>query len=128
MPKISICVPAYQNPAGVARLLSSVREQTFSDYEVVLTDDSGDDGVKKAALASGVQNLHYHKNGVRLGATGNCWPSVGHGRYPCRRMEARLRGSRGRAGQTPQGRRPRTEDKNPSRLPFPDGLPLTGLP
>lgn len=71
MPKVSICVPAYRNPAGIARLLSSVKEQTFTDYEVVLTDDSPDDSVKAAAENSGVKNLYYYKNASRLGATGN---------------------------------------------------------
>lgn len=71
MPKVSICVPAYGNAAGIARLLSSIKEQTFKDYEVVLTDDSPDESVEAAVLKSGVRNLHYHKNETRLGASAN---------------------------------------------------------
>lgn len=71
MPKVSICVPAYGNPEGIQRLLTSIREQTFVDYEVVLTDDSLDDSVKAVALRAGIQRLQYHKNETRLGATGN---------------------------------------------------------
>lgn len=71
MPKVSVCVPAYGNAAGIARLLASIKEQTFTDYEVVLTDDSADDSVKKAAEESGVNNLHYYRNKARLGAAGN---------------------------------------------------------
>lgn len=71
MPKVSICVPAYGNPEGIRRLLASIKEQDFTDYEVVLTDDSPDDSVKAAALSAGMEGLHYHKNETRLGATGN---------------------------------------------------------
>lgn len=71
MPKVSICIPAYGNPEGIQRLLDSIREQTFTDYEVVLTDDSPDDSVKAVALGAGIERLHYHKNETRLGATGN---------------------------------------------------------
>lgn len=71
MPKVSICVPAYGNPSGIRRLLNSIKEQTFTDYEVVLTDDSQDDSVKAVALSAGMESLHYYKNADRLGATGN---------------------------------------------------------
>lgn len=76
MPKVSICVPAYGNPGGIARLLASVAEQTYTDYEVILTDDSPDNSVQAAAERSAVNNLHYHKNETRLGATGNWNESV----------------------------------------------------
>ena len=45
MVKVSICVPAYKNPVGVERLLESVKVQSFTDYEVVVTDDSPDGSV-----------------------------------------------------------------------------------
>lgn len=77
MPKVSICVPAYGNSAGIRRLLGSVKEQTYTDYEVILTDDSPDDSVKKAALESDLKNISYHKNEKRLGATAN-WNAAVH--------------------------------------------------
>ena len=40
MPKVSICIPTYNNVHEVERLLSSIRQQTYTDYEVVITDDS----------------------------------------------------------------------------------------
>ncbi|MCX7010103.1 MAG: glycosyltransferase, partial [Kiritimatiellaeota bacterium] len=41
-PKVSICIPAYQQPQGLARALQSLLEQDFRDYEVIVTDDSAD--------------------------------------------------------------------------------------
>lgn len=71
MPKVSICIPAYGNPEGIKRLLSSVREQTYTDYEVVVTDDSPDDAVEKAVRQAAIPALRYYKNRTRLGASAN---------------------------------------------------------
>ncbi len=48
MPEISICVPAYENAEGIRRLLWSARGQTYQDFEIIITDDSGTDAVQKA--------------------------------------------------------------------------------
>ena len=46
-PFISICIPAYQRTAFLKRLLDSIKIQTYSNYEVVITDDSPDFDVKE---------------------------------------------------------------------------------
>lgn len=71
MPKVSICVPAYGNPEGIRRLLDSVAAQSYQDYEVVLTDDSADESVRRAVQEAGLCRLRYQKNEIRLGASGN---------------------------------------------------------
>lgn len=71
MPKVSICVPAYGNPDGICRLLDSIKKQNFSDYEVVVTDDSADDSVREIVQKAGIPKLRYRKNEIRLGASGN---------------------------------------------------------
>ncbi|HJA92890.1 MAG TPA: glycosyltransferase [Candidatus Eisenbergiella merdipullorum] len=40
IPKVSICIPAYNNEAEVRRLLASIAAQTMQDAEIILTDDS----------------------------------------------------------------------------------------
>lgn len=47
-PGVSICVPAYNNPEEVARLFDSIWSQTFSDYKVILSDDSTDNRIEEA--------------------------------------------------------------------------------
>ena len=47
MPKVSICVPAYQNQEEVKRLIDSAREQTFQNFEFIITDDSKDNNIEK---------------------------------------------------------------------------------
>lgn len=78
MPKISICIPAYKNPGGIARLLASVKKQTYSDYEVIITDDSPEDTVKAVVDNCGIENVQYMKNKTRLGATANWNEAVRH--------------------------------------------------
>jgi glycosyltransferase involved in cell wall biosynthesis len=43
MPKVSICIPCYNNPGEVERLLNSILEQSYTDYEVNISDDSIND-------------------------------------------------------------------------------------
>ena len=47
-PKVSICIPAYNNEAEVRRLLSSIAAQTMQDVEIILTDDSTNGGDRGA--------------------------------------------------------------------------------
>jgi cellulose synthase/poly-beta-1,6-N-acetylglucosamine synthase-like glycosyltransferase len=38
--KVSICIPVYNNPNGLKKLLDSIRIQDYKDYEVIVSDDS----------------------------------------------------------------------------------------
>ena len=82
MPKVSVCIPAYENPEGIARLLESLLLQSFGDYEVIITDDSQSGAVEKAARAVFGRHggssgnvpdgrLRYVRNKERLGAVPN---------------------------------------------------------
>ena len=57
MVKVSICVPAYKNPVGVERLLESIKVQSFTDYEVVVTDDSPDGSVEEVVRRAEVPGI-----------------------------------------------------------------------
>jgi glycosyltransferase involved in cell wall biosynthesis len=69
---ISICIPAYKNINYLKRLLNSIADQTFTNYEVVVTDDSPDDSVKNfIAGYQRVRNLRHFKNATALGTPEN---------------------------------------------------------
>jgi len=71
-PFISICIPAYKHVEYLQRLLDSVLMQTYTDYEIVITDDSPDDSV--AALVETYQSktvIRYYKNAQPLGTPEN---------------------------------------------------------
>ena len=40
--KVSICIPTYNKPAELKRLLTSIETQSFRDYEIIISDDSND--------------------------------------------------------------------------------------
>jgi glycosyltransferase involved in cell wall biosynthesis len=69
--KISICIPAYKRPENLRRLLTSIAEQTFRDFEIIITDDSPDDSVKEIVSQFSEQPIYYFKNEHSLGTPAN---------------------------------------------------------
>lgn len=69
MVKVSICIPAYNNVESMERLLRSIWEQDYTDYEVIITDDSDDESIYE--LVRDRSQVQYYKNKNRLGSTAN---------------------------------------------------------
>jgi len=42
-PKVSIVIPSYNHEKFVAEAIQSVLDQTFQDFEIVITDDGSTD-------------------------------------------------------------------------------------
>ncbi len=76
-PFISICIPAYNRVNYLERLLDSIGSQTFTDFEVVITDDSPGDQVRRfiEQYQAGFP-LHYFHNGQPLGTPENWNESI----------------------------------------------------
>ncbi|MCX6293458.1 MAG: glycosyltransferase [Sphingobacteriales bacterium] len=79
IPHISICIPAYKNVTHLSRLLDSIRQQTFKDFEVIITDDSPDssidDFIKQANYPF---EIRYFKNSPAAGSPENWNISIRH--------------------------------------------------
>ena len=75
MSRVSICIPAYRNPDGIKRLLSSIVSQTYQDYEVVISDDTPEQDKtidKMIDLESfGIKNIRYQIHEHHEGAASN---------------------------------------------------------
>lgn len=70
--KVSICIPTYKQVKYLRKTLMSILEQTYSDYEIVVTDDSPDDSVKSLLKEFDFKGkLHYYKNESALGSPEN---------------------------------------------------------
>jgi glycosyltransferase involved in cell wall biosynthesis len=64
MPKVSICIPCYNNADEVERLLNSILNQDYKDYEVNISDDSTDNDTEKLMeqYSGIIRDLHYIHN------------------------------------------------------------------
>ncbi len=74
MPKVSICIPTYNNLEQVKHLIQSIEEQTYKDVEIIITDDSTDnqieDWIKETSTKGTVKCLQhstYQHNAKPLG-------------------------------------------------------------
>src|ERR1044072_4054338 len=69
---ISICIPAYKNVDFLKRLLDSIAIQTYSNYEIIICDDSPDESVAEFIKSRSVlKNIRYHRNVSSLGTPEN---------------------------------------------------------
>lgn len=67
MPKVSICVPTYNNVKETERLISSIMEQTYEDYEIIITDDSDNDNIGNLIQKLSDERIRYVHNVNKLG-------------------------------------------------------------
>lgn len=73
--KVSICIPVYNNPDGLDKLLRSIENQDYRDFEVIVSDDSANDECKDIALSYNNDfDLNYIKH-VATGKPGDNWNS-----------------------------------------------------
>ncbi len=71
-PKVSICIPTYNQTAYLKILLDSIAGQTFKDYEIIVSDDSTTTDVKKLIDSfSFGEKLRYYHNQPSLGSPSN---------------------------------------------------------
>ncbi|MCW3167504.1 glycosyltransferase [Chryseobacterium sp. 09-1422] len=72
MAKVSICIPTYNNLEAFKRCLDSVLVQKYSDYEIVITDDSSNDEIEKYLNEQNIlKDIFYFKNQITLGSPEN---------------------------------------------------------
>jgi glycosyltransferase involved in cell wall biosynthesis len=71
-PSVSVCIPAYNQPTFVERLLESIVNQRFSNFEVIVTDDSTNDSVEKIVHRyKKAADISYSRNLQCLGSPRN---------------------------------------------------------
>jgi glycosyltransferase involved in cell wall biosynthesis len=78
---ISICIPTYNSGEKLERLLDSIENQVFTDYEVVISDDSNNDSVKRIIDEKYPHmTIRYFHNQMPLGTPGNWNNAVDKGK------------------------------------------------
>src|SRR5437899_2267454 len=80
-PTVSVCIRAHSRPLALQQAIESALAQTFTDFELVISDDSGQ--MAEVAYASGDSRIRYHQNPTPVGSTTNI-------RAACSRARGRL--------------------------------------
>lgn len=76
--KISICIPAYNHPHLLQQCLQSIIAQTYTDLEVIVTDDSLHDDLANVVANIGDDRIKYFKNVTQLGSPQNWNEGIKH--------------------------------------------------
>jgi glycosyltransferase involved in cell wall biosynthesis len=72
MAKVSVCIPAYRQVEFLRKTLASVAMQDLEDYELIVSDDSPDDAVRKLLdTFSFGEKLRYFHHSPALGSPAN---------------------------------------------------------
>lgn len=70
--KVSVCIPAYKNVRFLEKALDALVMQDYTDWEIIITDDSPDDSVRALAAQYHARlPLHYYKNEPAAGMPAN---------------------------------------------------------
>lgn len=66
MAKVDVLIPAYGRKTGLAMVLASLLGQTFRDFDVIVSDQTGEQDVflDSVEIQSAVQALRYHGHNV----------------------------------------------------------------
>ena len=76
--KVSVCIPAYRQTEFLKKSLDSLFLQRYSDYEVIVSDDSPDDVVARLVdRYRADRRMRYYRNPRRLGTPANWNAAVG---------------------------------------------------
>jgi glycosyltransferase involved in cell wall biosynthesis len=77
-PLISICIPSYKRIVFLERLLKSIEEQSFRDFEIIIADDSPDTSVELLIRQKfSFLPVIYFRNQIPLGTPANWNYAIG---------------------------------------------------
>lgn len=66
-PKISICIPAYNRPKYLKKAIESVLEQTFDDFELIISDDCSPNNLYPVVSEYKDKRIKYFRQKNNLG-------------------------------------------------------------
>lgn len=73
LPKISIVIPVYNGERYIAECLESIYQQTYSNFEIIVVDDTSTDATRAIVerLGDAYGRLRYIRNSQNLGTGGS---------------------------------------------------------
>lgn len=72
-PTVSLAMPVYNGGQYIGEAIQSILDQTFEDFELIITDNASTDDTQQICLdfAEKDPRVRYHRNPQNLGAAGN---------------------------------------------------------
>jgi len=72
-PRVSIGIPVYNGENYIIPALDSILDQTYTNFEVIISDNASSDGTADICrqYASQDHRIHYYRNEINLGAAQN---------------------------------------------------------
>jgi len=76
-PRISICLPTYNGEVWIAETIQSVLDQTFTNWELIISDDASTDGTREIVrqFLTADPRIVYNQQQIRCGA-GQNWNTL----------------------------------------------------
>ncbi|WP_214071532.1 glycosyltransferase [Mucilaginibacter sp. dw_454] len=71
MPKVSIIVPTYNRSIYLKETLNSILSQSFTDYEIIITDNNSTDDTENVVKSFSDPRIVYSKNPENVGSVNN---------------------------------------------------------
>lgn len=71
MPKVSVCIPTYNNADTLAQAIESALNQSFEVYEVIITDNASNDNTEQVVNSFDDGRISYFRNTKNIGMVGN---------------------------------------------------------
>jgi len=71
MPKVTIGLPTFNRAKFLGQTIKLILEQTFQDFELIVSDDASADGTARAVSQFTDSRILYHRNQFNLGIPGN---------------------------------------------------------
>jgi glycosyltransferase involved in cell wall biosynthesis len=69
--RVSVCIPVYNCRAHISEAVDSVLAQTFTDFELIIIDNSSTDGTYELLQGYHDPRIRLLRNPVNIGACGN---------------------------------------------------------
>jgi glycosyltransferase involved in cell wall biosynthesis len=71
VPTVNVAIPTYNRSRMLAQTIASVLQQTFQDFEIIVSDDCSSDDTAQVVRAFGDRRIRYHRTPGRLRVPGN---------------------------------------------------------
>lgn len=68
---VSVCIPTYNRYEYLREAIRSILEQTYTDYELIVSDDASTDSTRELVDSFRQDRVRYHHNARNLGPVAN---------------------------------------------------------